>query len=119
MLNTTLHRCATLLCLSVVVVTFALSAHAQATAQISIQGYVEDGGNPVNSPQTIELTIHTAVSGGTQLFSETHAGVPVTDGVYAVMLGSVGDLKTVDFCRRRSGGRHSLREHDSLVRPRL
>jgi hypothetical protein len=70
---------------------------AQAPAQLSIQGYIEDGGNPVNTPQTIELSLHTAVSGGTQLFLETHPSVAVTDGVYTIPLGSIADLTGVDF----------------------
>jgi hypothetical protein len=56
---------------------------------INYQGYLTDaGGNPLNGDVGITFRIWSAEVGGTELWSESHAAVAVSDGVFTVLLGS-------------------------------
>jgi len=59
---------------------------------ISYQGTLTDDlGNPVNAAVDITFTLHDVVSGpGTILWFETQLAVPVTNGVFSVILGADG-----------------------------
>src|SRR5690606_19858106 len=74
--------------------TIVLAAPGLALAQIppttSVQGLLTDGdGRPLHGSVDLTLRLYAEPSGGTALWSETHAGVVVTQGRYAVQLGSV------------------------------
>ena len=72
----------------------ALSA-ALATAQaiprtLSFQGRLtQQNGSNVNQTVPIVFRLHSAVAGGSVLWTETHAAVAVNRGVFRVELGSV------------------------------
>ncbi len=70
---------------------FALRpAAAQLPDVVSYQGYLELAGEPVNDPAArLIFKIYTNAEGGTALWSEQHLDVPVVDGVFSVLLGSV------------------------------
>lgn len=67
---------------------------------IAYQGYLStSAGTPVNGAVTITFSLYTAPAVETALWSETQAGVQVTNGVYAVILGTVTPL-TLAFDRQ-------------------
>ncbi|MEI6412326.1 MAG: hypothetical protein WCR52_23245 [Bacteroidota bacterium] len=74
---------------------FAQNVHAQAT--LSIQGVLQKfNGSAVDDGEyDITFKLYTTDAGGTALWSETQT-VPVTGGVYGVLLGAVNPL-TVPF----------------------
>jgi hypothetical protein len=60
---------------------------------VSFQGQLLDpSGEPRNGVVTLQFSIFTALTDGTQLWQENHSGVPVVDGVFQVLLGSVSPL---------------------------
>ncbi|RLC77495.1 MAG: hypothetical protein DRJ03_26765 [Chloroflexi bacterium] len=65
---------------------------------INYQGRLMDsGGNPINNiDQGLDLTfsLYDAESGGSAVWTETHAGVPISDGLFNVRLGSISALST-------------------------
>ena len=75
-----------------------MSVLAAVPAMINYQGYLTDsGGTPVTGPvSTMAFALWTAESGGNASWSETHATVTVTNGVFNVLLGSVTPI-TLDF----------------------
>ena len=76
------------ICVLVLLVMLPVSASA-VPELINYQGYLTDaGGNPVNGDVAITFRIWDAEVGGTELWSEPHAAVTVTEGVFNVMLGS-------------------------------
>ncbi|GEM_PF-3206396 len=77
---------------------FAAPASAQSIPQeISFQGKLSDSaGNPVTTSVDIRFRLYNAVTGGTHLWQEIHAGVtPDGNGLYHVMLGSVTAFSTI------------------------
>lgn len=67
----------------------ATSVQAQAPSQVPFQGLLLDaGGTPVNDSVDLEFELFDALVAGTSLWSESHLGVIVVDGVYSVNLGS-------------------------------
>ena len=55
---------------------------------INYQGVLTDGeGQPLNGTYSITFTIYDAVTGGNQLWTETHDNVEVKEGVFNVQLG--------------------------------
>ncbi len=66
-------------------------------ATMSYQGFLELAGVPVDSPQNLTFSLHTALVGGTPVWTETQNAVPVSGGIYHVELGSVTTLEGIDF----------------------
>jgi hypothetical protein len=79
--------------LYVCILSTALCWSAQAFAvplTLSHQGRLLDGSdNPVSGAHTLTVRIYDAASGGSVLWTEVHAGVQVTDGLFEISLGSV------------------------------
>jgi len=75
----------------------AFAQNAQAQATLSIQGVLQNfNGSAVDNGQyDITFRLYTTDAGGTAIWSETQT-VPVTGGVYSVLLGAVNPL-TVPF----------------------
>ena len=70
-------------------VLFPLGVEALDVRTINYQGYLTDSsGNAVNGQVDMSFALYAAASGGPALWSETHAGVVVTKGVYSVVLGN-------------------------------
>jgi hypothetical protein len=64
-------------------------AGAQVPGRINYQGLLLDAtGQPVNGSVTLVFELYPTAAGGTALWTETHSGVAVTDGIYDVALGS-------------------------------
>jgi len=83
--STTTRAWAALVALSIL----ATNAQAQAPTQIPFQGLLLDaGGTPVNAAVDLDFELFDALLLGTSLWSESHLGVIVVDGVYSVNLGS-------------------------------
>ncbi len=66
-----------------------LSAHAvDLPRQMTFQGrLVRADGTPETAPQDLRFALYATSSGGVSLWEESHPGVPITNGYYAVMLG--------------------------------
>ncbi len=65
---------------------------------ISYQGYLTDSaGQPLNGTVSLTFGLYEAVSGGSPLWSETQTNVPVSNGYFSVMLGSVTPLNAANF----------------------
>lgn len=66
-------------------------AWSQMPETLSFQGRLtDDKGNPVNAPTDLTFRLYTAESGGTPAWTEVKSGVPVTGGLYGVLLGGSG-----------------------------
>ncbi len=72
-------------------------ALAQAPKTLSHQGSLEEGGVPVNGTRTLGFGLYTSASGGTAIWAEGHPNISVTDGVFAVVLGSTTPLPSQAF----------------------
>jgi len=60
---------------------------------INYQGVLtDDAGNPLNAPQNLTFRIYNLESGGSRLWGETQNNVPVENGLFNVILGSVNPL---------------------------
>jgi hypothetical protein len=71
---------------------------AQVPLRISYQGYLTTAtGQQVNSPTTLTLRLYAASTGGAPVWQETHENVPVANGVFTVMLGSLNPLSVTIF----------------------
>jgi hypothetical protein len=63
------------------------------TTTISYQGRLADsGGNPITSTVAIQFRLYVSNTGGSPLWNETHAAVPVENGLFHVLLGSVNPV---------------------------
>ena len=69
---------------------FARNQSIQTTPQlIGYQGNLADEqGQPISGTKTITFSIFMANTGGSALWQEVHAGVPVSNGVFSLQLGS-------------------------------
>ena len=68
---------------------FVSQGQAAIPQQINYQGYLTNAaGVPVNSTVNMSFRIYGVSTGGTSLWTETQNNVPVTQGVYNVILGS-------------------------------
>ena len=64
-------------------------AMAQVPTQIPFQGLLLDsGGTPVNGSVDLDFELFDSLAAGTSLWTESHLGVIVVDGVYSVDLGA-------------------------------
>ncbi|NBC19104.1 MAG: hypothetical protein GVY18_17515 [Bacteroidetes bacterium] len=78
----------------------ALPTQAQSPATLSYQGYLEDGGTPVDDGNaTLTFRLFDAATGGSPLWSETHNGVDVEGGLFEVTLGAVNPINSLEFYR--------------------
>jgi hypothetical protein len=74
----------------------ATSAPAQVPNQVPFQGLLLDaGGEPVNASVDLDFELFDALTTGTSLWSESHLGVIVVDGVYSVDLGSITPMTSM------------------------
>jgi len=64
------------------------------TTTISYQGRLADSaGNPITTPGVaMQFRLYDADTGGAPLWEETHAAVPVEDGLFHVLLGSTNPI---------------------------
>lgn len=84
-------RFAWILLLLAILVPLANAAPARAAvpSAVPFQGLLLDpAGQPVTDQVDLDFALFGGLSGGTALWSETHLGVAVTDGVYSVDLGA-------------------------------
>ena len=65
-----------------------LSTLADVPRQVSYQGRLLENGQPVVGPVQLTLSLYDAAEGGTQLFTEDHIDVSLTNGVFSVNIGS-------------------------------
>jgi type 1 fimbria pilin len=65
-------------------------AAPSSTTTVNYQGRLFDSsGNPVNGNVTLTFSLYDQASGGNRRWGpETHTGVPVSDGLFSVLLGS-------------------------------
>jgi hypothetical protein len=78
-----------LLFVLIISVIFASLSLAEIPKMINYQGMLtEESGDPLDGTPDITFRIYDAPSGGTMRWDETHYSVPVTDGLFNVILGS-------------------------------
>jgi hypothetical protein len=77
------------LVLLVIIPSLCLSA---VPLRVNYQGYLTSSGAPFDGTVPMTFSVYTALSGGSALWTETHASVAVTNGVYNIILGSVDPL---------------------------
>ncbi|MGC9315718.1 MAG: hypothetical protein ACP5G4_08880 [bacterium] len=82
----------------ILLVALSLSA-APIENVLSFQGNIVEGGAPVDGPRNIVFRLYDTESGGGALWEESHAGVPISGGLFNVELGGATsfDLEGVDF----------------------
>ncbi len=77
--------------LAVMLAAVATTALADVPRVISYQGRLtNNNGGPLAGPVQLVVRFYDAASGGTVLFSETHADVPLAKGVFSIQIGSQG-----------------------------
>lgn len=76
-----------------------LASSAQAVpALVNYQGFLrDDQGVPVEGNVNITLSIFDLETGGAPLWSETHPGIAVSEGIFDVVLGSITPLPPTVF----------------------
>jgi hypothetical protein len=73
-------------------------ALAQVPLQVHYQGYLTNAaGQPVNAPTDITVRLYDQPAAGSLVFEETHAAVPVANGVFKVIIGSVQPMALAVF----------------------
>jgi hypothetical protein len=74
------------------------SQAADVPQQMVFQGrLVRADGSPENSPRDLRFALYASPTGGAPLWEESHPAVPVTNGYYAVVLGSAQPLPSASF----------------------
>ncbi len=78
------------LCALLVLITASLAAaQADVPQRLVFQGrLVRSDGTPETAPQNLQFSLHDQAQGGTPLWTETHMGVTLSNGYYAVELGA-------------------------------
>ena len=72
--------------------------HAAVPHLIRYQGVLVDTNNqPLSGSYTLTLRLYDAPTGGTKLWEETQPNIPVTNGTFTLLLGSVTSLDGVSF----------------------
>lgn len=92
-----MRNCVMLLAVLCAVGVISGAVSADVPLVLSHQGRLLDGSdNPVTGTRDLTFRIYETPTGGTPLWTETHLSVPVTNGLYSVILGSTvtisGDL---------------------------
>lgn len=73
--------------------TFTLTASAAIPHLVNYQGKATDkSGMPLNGTYNLTFRIYNAETGGTPKWSETQAGIPISNGIFQVQLGSTTTL---------------------------
>jgi len=90
------HWLALLLTLGLVLGSTSVS-YAEIPATISYQGVLTAAAGAVVPDGAYQLTFTLYNAGGTALWTETHANVAVTGGIFQVILGSVTSLAALPF----------------------
>lgn len=82
-----------------ILLAFAVSnAAAFVPTQVSYQGRLTDGsGLPLTDTVSVKFSIYNSSGGGIALWTETQPAVPVIDGIFHVLLGSVTPLSEAVF----------------------
>ncbi|MBK8165074.1 MAG: hypothetical protein IPK64_03805 [bacterium] len=81
---------AMIVCLAVAAACAGAPAHAAVPQTIAFQGFLTDASaQPVQGTVSLNVAIYAGAGGGTALWSESHAGVAVDRGVFAIVLGSL------------------------------
>jgi hypothetical protein len=71
----------------------AITAPSNSTTTISYQGRLADSdGNPITTTVAMQFRLYPTNIGGSPLWNETHAAVPVENGLFHVLLGSVNPV---------------------------
>ena len=81
-------------CLTALIVLFSLATlgQAQIPKTLSYQGVLtNDSGEPLTGDQTLTFKLYDTVSGGSELWQEAQT-MPLTDGIFSVILGSLTPL---------------------------
>jgi len=94
------HRTLPILCLLVLLssIFFLYGTALSVPGLISYQGKLSDNtGTPLEGSQNIIFRLYDSPFGGTELWSETQTGIPVTMGIYDVRLGAVVPLDEDKF----------------------
>lgn len=66
--------------------------------QMTFQGrLLRADGSPETAPQDLRFDLYTTLTGGSPIWTETFQGTPVTNGYYAVVLGSKTPLPSAAF----------------------
>lgn len=75
---------------------------AQVPRTMNYQGSLNQAadGNPVNGSVSMTFKLYDALTGGNELWSETHSAVTVDEGIYSVILGTVTPLDILAFDKR-------------------
>jgi hypothetical protein len=77
------------LAVTLVLALFAIPAQASIVPRtLSYQGYLTlPDGTPLTAPVNMTFALYAAATGGTPLWSELHSNVPISNGVYSLVLG--------------------------------
>ncbi|MBI4546404.1 MAG: hypothetical protein HY707_00375 [Ignavibacteriae bacterium] len=75
-------------------------AYAQPPQTISYQGFLSSSGVPLNGTYALTFRLYQVPAGGTVLWEETHAAVPVQNGTFNVILGGTTSLSGIDFAQQ-------------------
>lgn len=68
--------------------------------QLSYSGQILAEGKPLSGPLAARFALYDTATGGTPLWEEEHGAVPVTGGLFSVLLGSNATLDTKVFSGR-------------------
>ncbi len=83
---------------SLIVLLLAANGAAEIPHQINYQGFLADNlENPITGDRAMVFRIFAAESGGTPIWTETHAVVSVLDGEFDVLLGSINAIPEAVF----------------------
>ncbi len=66
---------------------------SRAQQVISYQGVVTQNGTPLSNSHSVKVSIYTAATGGTAIYTETQS-LPFTDGIFNDLIGTVTPLPT-------------------------
>lgn len=69
---------------------FCYPLQGQVAESMTVQGLLTDGSSALEGSFDLTFSLFDQVSGGAQVWTQTLSGVPVSDGVYNVMLGPEG-----------------------------
>jgi hypothetical protein len=81
-------------------ISIAICSQAQSVpTTISFQGYLTDNmsGDPLNGNFDLRFSLFNAGSGGTELWYDDYSAVPVSKGLYTVILGDKKPI-ALPFC---------------------
>ncbi|GAB5536803.1 MAG: hypothetical protein Rubg2KO_30520 [Rubricoccaceae bacterium] len=88
-------RCCIVLLLAVLLLPAVAAQGVPGT--IPYQGLLDDGGTPVTAATPLTFSLHDAATSGAEVWTETQSVTPSAEGGFAVLLGSVTSLSSIDF----------------------